>query len=160
MEPQLVHVSSAAPRLELDLIGDLVCPWTFIGKRGLDRALESLYGSPVRLLRWHGLPLEGDRVAAAPVSWHDHFASRLPSGASVAAAERELREAGTDLGIRFAFERLGSLPDTREAHRLVLLAARDGRQSEVLDAVLRAFFERGCDIADSALLGEVAQECA
>ena len=40
----------AAPALELDLIGDLACPWTFVGKRSLDRALERLYGSP-RVLR-------------------------------------------------------------------------------------------------------------
>jgi predicted DsbA family dithiol-disulfide isomerase len=146
---------SAAPALELDLIGDLACPWTFVGKRSLDRALDSLYGAPVRLLRWHGLPVTGQEHA----SWREHFASRLPRGASVASAQRGLQEAGEELGIGFHFDRLQQVPDTREAHRLVRLAARGGRQVPVIDALFSAFFEQGRDIADRAVLGEIARDC-
>ncbi len=144
----------AVPALELDLIGDLTCPWTFVGKRSLDRALERLYGSP-QVLRWHGLPVK----AAAGASWHEHFASRLPPGATVASVQRGLQEAGEELGIAFHFDRLRQLPDTHEAHRLVRLAAREGRQAVVIDALFRAFFEDGRDIADRAVLGEIAQDC-
>ncbi len=154
METQLPH-GSAAAALELDLIGDLACPWTFVGKRSLDRALGSLYGSPVRLLRWHGLPLGRD----ARASWRDHFASRLPRGASVETAQRDLCEAGEELGIAFAFERLKRVPDTHEAHRLVRLATRGGRQADIIDALFSAFFEHGRDIADPAVLGEIAHGC-
>jgi predicted DsbA family dithiol-disulfide isomerase len=144
----------AAPALELDLIGDLACPWTFVGKRSLDRALDHLYGSS-RVLRWHGLPL-----SAAPAnSWREHFASRLPRGSSVAAAQRGLQQTGEQLGIAFQFDRLRQVPDTHEAHRLVQLAAREGRQGEVIDALLSAFFEQGRDIADSGVLGEIAHDC-
>ncbi len=154
METRLPQVSGTSA-LELDLIGDLACPWTFVGKRSLDRALRSLYGSPIRLLRWHGLPLRRE----AQVSWHDHFASRLPPGAKVESAQRGLQEAGEALGIAFAFERLERLPDTHEAHRLVRLAAREGRQSDVIDALFSAFFEHGRDIADHAVLGDIAHDC-
>ncbi|HXS26997.1 MAG TPA: DsbA family oxidoreductase [Steroidobacteraceae bacterium] len=144
----------AAPALELDLIGDLACPWTFVGKRSLDRALERLYGSP-RVLRWHGLPLSPD----ARASWREHFASRLPRGASLTTVQRGLQETGEELGIAFHFDRLQLVPDTHEAHRLVRLAAREGRQALVIDALFRAFFEQGRDIADSAVLGEIAHDC-
>ncbi len=142
------------PSLELDLIGDLACPWTFMGKRSLDRALESLYGSPP-VLRWHGLPLGAD----ARASWREHFASRLPRGASVSSVQRGLQETGEELGIRFHFERLRQVPDTHEAHRLVRLAAREGRQAAVIDALFSAFFEQGRDIADRAVLAEIADDC-
>jgi predicted DsbA family dithiol-disulfide isomerase len=155
METQTLHVVSSGSALELDLIGDLACPWTYVGKRSLDRALNSLYGAPVRLLRWHGLPLGQD----AKVSWREYFASRLPQGASVHTAQRSLHEAGEDLGIAFAFERLGQVPDTHEAHRLVRLATRGGRQGDVIDALFSAFFEHARDISDRVVLGEIAHDC-
>jgi predicted DsbA family dithiol-disulfide isomerase len=142
------------PALELDLIGDLACPWTFVGKRSLDRALDQLYGSP-RVLRWHGLPVG----AEAPGSWREHFARRLPRGESIAAAQRGLQESGEELGITFHFDRLQQVPDTHEAHRLVRLAAREDRQALVIDALFSAFFEQGRDIADPAVLDEIARDC-
>lgn len=145
----------APPTLELDLIGDLACPWTFLGKRSLDRALEHLYGAPP-VLRWHGLPVSAD----ARASWREHFASRIPRGASAATVQRGLQETGEELGIAFHFDRLEQVPDTHEAHRLVRLAARDGRQALVIDALFSAFFEQGRDIADPAVLGEIARDCA
>jgi predicted DsbA family dithiol-disulfide isomerase len=155
METELLRVTPGVPALELDLIGDLACPWTFLGKRSLDRALSSLYGSPVPLLRWHGLPLDRN----AQTSWREHFKSRLPQGTTVESAQRSLREAGQGLGICFAFERLSRVPDTHEAHRLVRLAARSGRQGELIDALFSAFFEHGRDIADRTVLGEIASDC-
>jgi len=155
MDTQQLHVKSVVPTLEFDLIGDLVCPWSFLGKRSLERALQSLYGFPARVLRWHGLPLAGDRVRA---SWREHFSSRLPPGTTLDEMEKTLRASGSELGIEFAFERLGALPDTHEAHRLVRVAARDGRQGEVIDLLFSAFFERGRDLADPAVLAEIARE--
>ncbi len=73
-------------------------------------------------------------------------------------AHRTLADAGRALGIRFDFDKLGMLPDTREAHRLVKLAARDERQSEVADALFGAFFESGRDIAGPLVLAAVGAE--
>jgi predicted DsbA family dithiol-disulfide isomerase len=155
METQPLIITPRVPPLELDLIADLVCPWSYVGKRSLERALGQLYGAPLPLLRWHGLPLRGER----PLSWHEHFAGRLPAGTSVKAAQRSLRDSGEALGIAFAFEQLEQLPDTREAHRLVHIAARDGRQSEVIDALFGAYLEHGRDISDPIVLRQIAEEC-
>lgn len=155
METALLQSQPGVPALELDLIGDLACPWSFLGKRSLDRALGSLYGAPVPLLRWHGLPFEHK----ARAGWREQLAARLPRGATVEATQRELLQAGEELGIRFAFDRLESVPDTHEAHRLVRLAARSGHQGEVIDALFSAYFEHGRDLSDRAVLQQVAQDC-
>ncbi len=155
MDTQLLQVPRGTPKLELDLIADLACPWSYIAKRSLERALDHLYGAPVRILRWHGLPLAG----ADRPGWREHLASRLPRGSSVAAVESNLRDTGSALGINFDFERLAAVPDTREAHRLVSLATRDGRQNEVIESLFSAFFEQGRDIASPGVLGEIMQDC-
>ncbi len=154
MDTQIVHVGSRPRSLELDFIGDLACPWSFIGKRSLARALDSLYGADQRVQRWHGLPLAG----VAQSGWREHLASRLPAGADVDEAQRKLETAGRELDIAFHFDRISNLPDTREAHRLVHLAAHDSRQGELIDAVFRAFFESGRDISNPLVLVQLASE--
>jgi predicted DsbA family dithiol-disulfide isomerase len=155
MDTQLIQAVPSRAVLELDLIADLACPWSFLGKRSLERALLNLYGTPVRALRWHGFRGQGETEPPKATSWQDHLATRLPNGVTVDFAHRSLAEAGHGLGINFDFSKLTSLPDTREAHRLVKLAGRDERQSEVADALFGAFFEQGRDITDLEVLASV-----
>ncbi len=97
-------------------------------------------------------------VGSPRQTWREHLATRLPPGISVDFAEKSLVEAGETLGIHFDFAKLEQVPDTREAHRLVALAAREEKQSEVADAIFRAFFEQGRDIGSHSVIEEVAQE--
>ncbi len=154
MDTQILHGGSRSRSLELDFIGDLACPWSFIGKRGLARALGSLCGADLTVQRWHGLPLAG----VARSSWREHLASRLATGADVDEAQRKLEGAGRDLDIAFHFDRIVNLPDTREAHRLVHLAAQDSHQGELIDGLFRAFFEAGRDISNPLVLVQLASE--
>ncbi|MEP7244772.1 MAG: DsbA family oxidoreductase [Gammaproteobacteria bacterium] len=162
MDTQLVTPVPTPPSLELDLIADFACPWSYLGKRSLERALGNLYGLPVRALRWHGFRANADGSILAngdqQRTWRNHLATRLPPGVSVEFAQKSLAEAGEGLGIHFDFSRLEQLPDTREAHRLVALAAREERHNEVADALFRAFFEQGRDIGDSTVIEAVARE--
>ncbi|MEJ0005199.1 MAG: DsbA family oxidoreductase [Steroidobacteraceae bacterium] len=154
MDTQILHVGSRPRSLELDFIGDLACPWSFIGKRNLTRALDSLYGATSRVQRWHGLPLAGMALSG----WREHLATRLPAGSDVDEAQRKLESVGRDLDIAFHFERIAVLPDTREAHRLVHLAGQDSRQDELIDGIFRAFFETGRDISNPLVLVQLATE--
>jgi predicted DsbA family dithiol-disulfide isomerase len=158
MDTQIVRPETLRPALELDLIADFACPWSYLGKRSLERALGSLYGAPVRPLRWHGFRSQSEQ-ATAKVSWPEHLAIRLPKGVTVDFAQRGLADAGRELGIGFNFDRLQSLPDTREAHRLTALAVRDERQGEVVEGLFKAFFEEGRDIAETKVLTDIAREC-
>jgi predicted DsbA family dithiol-disulfide isomerase len=156
MDTQVAVLPVERPILQLDLIADLACPWSFLGKRSLERALHNLYGTPIRTLRWHGFRPQSER-ASAQTPWPEHMAIRLPPGVNVDFAQRNLMETGRELGIAFDFSRLAALPDTREAHRLVRLASREDRQSDIADALFSAFFEQGRDIADPEVLKAIGR---
>jgi predicted DsbA family dithiol-disulfide isomerase len=161
MDTQLVIPAPKRLILELDLIADFACPWSYLGKRSLERALVNLQGFPQPALRWHGFRAQRDNSAEPPVapqSWRAHIATRLPPGISVDFAHKSLAEAGHGLGINFDFSRLRQLPDTREAHRLMALAAREDKQSDVADGLFRAFFEEGRDISDRSVVEAVGRE--
>jgi predicted DsbA family dithiol-disulfide isomerase len=165
MDTQLVTLAPHRLILELDLIADFACPWSFLGKRSLERALNNLQGFPAPALRWHGFRPQRQgkgsdaiELVNTPQPWRAHLANRLPAGVSVDFAHKSLAEAGEGLGIHFDFSKLEQVPDTREAHRLVSLAAREDKQSEVADRLFRAFFEQGRDIGDRAVVEAIARE--
>jgi predicted DsbA family dithiol-disulfide isomerase len=154
MDTQLLQLARQAPTLEIDFVGDLACPWSYLSLKSLGRALDSLYGLPARTLRWHGLPQAG----LLHSDWRPHLATRVPQGADLDQVQADLATAGRMLGIEFAFGGIQRLPDTREAHRLVHLAAAEGRGEEVVEVLFRGFFERGLDIAHPLVLAQLARE--
>lgn len=160
MNPSIQPLVPYAPRLTLDVVADFTCPWSFLGLRRIVRALGNVQGLPTPpVIRWHGFRLP--RAAAsdeARAAWRAHLAARLPPGMTPDFAEQSLEQAGRELGIRFDFDRVAGVPDTGEAHRLMVLAAREGRHAELADAIFRAFFEEGRDIADREQLLALARE--
>jgi predicted DsbA family dithiol-disulfide isomerase len=144
--------------LDIDLVADFTCPWSWLGMAQLTRALGNLSGDIETRLRWHPFRMTAEQAHAAPRSFHDYLAERLPPGISVPFAEKSLTEAGRELGIDFHFEKLGPLPNTSEAHRLVQLAADEGRHANLAAAIFRAYFERGADIGDPEVLAGIATE--
>jgi predicted DsbA family dithiol-disulfide isomerase len=144
--------------LDIDLVADFTCPWSWLGMAQLTRALGSLSGDVETRLRWHPFRMSAPVADRQPRSFHEYLAERLPAGISVPFAERSLTEAGRELGIEFHFEKLGTLPSTSEAHRLVQLAVNEGRHANVAAAIFRAYFERGADIGDVAVLADIGRE--
>jgi predicted DsbA family dithiol-disulfide isomerase len=141
--------------LDIDLVADFTCPWSWLGMVQLTRALGSLSGDVETRLRWHPFRMAKDKMNAAPRSFHDYLAERLPAGISVPFAEKSLTEAGRELGIDFHFEKLGPLPSTSEAHRLVQLASDEGQHTRVAAAIFRAYFESGADIGNLEVLARI-----
>jgi predicted DsbA family dithiol-disulfide isomerase len=144
--------------LDIDLVADFTCPWSWLGMAQLTRALGSLYGDVETRLRWHPFRMAPAAAGKNPRSFHDYLAERLPAGISVPFAEKSLTDAGRELGIDFHFEKLGPLPSTAEAHRLVQLAMNEGRHANVAAAIFRAYFEGGADIGDVNVLAALGAE--
>src|SRR3954469_14948664 len=144
--------------LDIDLVADFTCPWSWLGMAQLTRALGNLSGDVETRLRWHPFRMAPAAAGKHPRSFHDYLAERLPAGISVPFAEKSLTEAGRELGIDFHFEKLGQLPSTCEAHRLVQLATREDRHANVAAGIFRAYFERGVDISDTHVLAEIGAE--
>jgi len=141
--------------LDIDLVADFTCPWSWLGMAQLTRALGSLSGDVETRLRWHPFRMAPAAAGKNPRSFHDYLAERLPAGISVPFAEKSLTEAGRELGLEFHFEKLGALPSTSEAHRLVQLAMGEGRHANVAAAIFRAYFESGANIGDVSVLSDI-----
>lgn len=143
--------------IQVEMIADLACPWCYLGLARLDKARAMRPVFSVELRWWPyllnpQLPKEGmDR--------RTYLRAKFGGDANADRAYAQIRAAGQEEGMDFAFDRIRRTPNTVAAQRLILLAQSRGQGEAVIRALFAAFFEDGIDIGDrNALvdLGEAA----
>jgi predicted DsbA family dithiol-disulfide isomerase len=145
--------------LSIDIVSDIVCPWCFIGKRRLEAALD-LYrarnpAAAAPQVTYHPFELNPD-VPREGIARADYIAKKF--GARGYSAHDRLVQAGTPLGIAFAFDRIARQPNTLAAHALIESARRHGVQGAVKEALMQAFFVDGLDLTDTATLVQISAD--
>lgn len=142
--------------LVLDVIVDVVCPWCFVGKRRLDRAMAAVPELDFEI-RYRPYQLD-PTIPAAGLERKSYIAAKLGGADRVAKAHAMLEEVGAGLGIAFAFGRIARAPNTLDAHRVIRWAGEAGVQADVTERLMRAYFVEGRDVGDKAVLAGIAQE--
>jgi predicted DsbA family dithiol-disulfide isomerase len=139
--------------LAIDVVSDVVCPWCFVGKQRLEKAI-AMSNVPVAV-RWHPFQLD-PTIPPEGKSRRDYLEAKFGTGGRIEEMHERLTELGRAEGIDFAFDKIKVSPNTLDAHRLIRWAAEDGRQDAVVDALFRAYFLEGRNIGDRAVLAEIA----
>jgi predicted DsbA family dithiol-disulfide isomerase len=137
----------------IEVVSDVVCPWCFIGKRRLEKALDLLGRKDVRV-QWKPFQLNPN----APKEGFDRPSYRARKFGSLAYAQQledHVRSAGAEDGIQFQFERIAKVPNTFEAHRLIWLAGREGDQDAVAEKLFQAYFIDAQDISSLEVLKSI-----
>jgi predicted DsbA family dithiol-disulfide isomerase len=140
--------------MQIDFISDTVCPWCFIGKRRLARAIamRPAISFDVRYRPYRldpSLPKGGmDRAA--------YMTAKFGKNGGVEDAQKVIAAEGTKEGIEFDFAAIRRAPNTLDSHRLIRWAALTGAQDEVVERLFAAYFENGEDIGDIRVLADIA----
>jgi predicted DsbA family dithiol-disulfide isomerase len=145
--------------LQVQIVSDIICPWCYIGKHSVDRALPLLTEQGVVVdVEW--LPFQLNPTM--PVEGMDRktFRSeRFGSWHNALAMDARAVEAGHAVGARFDYPRQSRTPNTIAAHALIRLARREGGtelQSQIKGALMVAYFAEGKDIGDETVLERIA----
>ena len=141
--------------LMIEIYSDVVCPWCYIGKRRLERALDQLNGAAPARITWRPfqlnptMPKEGmDRTT--------YLEAKFGSLDTFRQSEKHVLTAGAAERIPFAFEKVTRTPNTFMAHRLIWYAEQQGRQDAVVESLFRGYFEEGADIGVPSTLVQLA----
>ena len=137
----------------LDIVSDVICPWCFIGKRRLERALAQA-PQPDLQIGWRPFQLNPDMPAEGMA--RDAYLLAKFGDAKGGRMYDHVRTAGAEEGIAFAFERIQRTPNTIKPHRLIRRAGVAGKQDAMVEAVFRAYFLDGEDLSDDATLIRIA----
>jgi predicted DsbA family dithiol-disulfide isomerase len=142
--------------LRIDIVSDAVCPWCYIGKRQLERALSTLAQEGLNFsVHWNPFQLNPDM----PKEGRDRAAYRAQKFGSperVREMDERVTGAAANVGLPFRLDLIQRTPNTLDAHRLIWLAGREGMQDAVMEAVFVAYFTQGRDIGDHDVLAECA----
>jgi len=156
-EPRFGEFSKDPKTLTIDVVSDLVCPWCFLGGEYLFAALALAPEIPVEV-RWRPFQLAPD-IPSGGMPMDDYLKMRLDGDISrFAPIQQQLLEKGAAVGLSFNFEASRRMPNTFNAHRLILWAAQGGPggQSRMVRALFAAHFEQGQDIGDVETLVRLA----
>lgn len=141
--------------MHIDIFSDTICPWCFIGKRRLERALAER-PQPGLTLRWRAFQLNPD-MPAEGMERSDYLALKFGGAANARSVYAQVEAAGESEGIAFAFARMKRTPNTVDSHRLIRFADTKGRENEVVQALFDAYFLRAEDIGDRGVLVEAGR---
>ena len=141
--------------LLIEIASDVICPWCYIGKRRLEKALALLEGEVEARIEWLPFQLNPD-MPGEGVARADYRRAKFGSVEKGRTLDARVAQEGEGEGIAFAFDRMQRTPNTVAAHQLVDLAQKQGKGDAVVDALFRAYFEEARDIGDAQVLQEIA----
>jgi predicted DsbA family dithiol-disulfide isomerase len=142
--------------LTVEVVSDVICPWCYIGKRRMEKALALLDGEVAAQIRWLPFQLNPD-MPRQGVPRAEYRKAKFGSIERGRELDARVAAEGKGEGIAFAFDRMQRTPNTVAAHKLIELAQKQGLAGPVVDALFRAYFEDAEDIGDAAVLERIAR---
>jgi len=149
--------SMAAPDLDLMVIVDVICPWCYVGKRRMEKALPLLDSNIPVHVSWlpfelnPGMPKEG-------MERREYRMRKFGSWERSLQLDAQLAEAGVQEGLTIRYDLQTRTPNTFDAHRLIRRAGMGGSQTGLVEALFQAYFTQGRDIGSPETLADIAAE--
>ncbi len=140
--------------VKLDIISDPICPWCFIAKAYLDRALEQRADHPFTI-EWHPFQLNPD-MPAGGMDRRSYLEQKFGGQDRAVQAYLPVVDHAVKAGLDIDLERIQTTPNTLDAHRLIYWAGIEGRQTPVVRALFQAYFQHGRDIGARDTLIDIA----
>jgi predicted DsbA family dithiol-disulfide isomerase len=141
--------------IKLDILSDPICPWCFIGKARLDQALINHPDHPFAI-EWHPFQLN-PTMPAGGMDRREYLETKFGGRANALKVYGAIAEAAEESGLEIDFAAIKRTPNTLDAHRLIHWAGIEGRQTAVVTALFKAYFQEGKDIEDPATLRSIAE---
>jgi predicted DsbA family dithiol-disulfide isomerase len=141
--------------ISMTIVSDVVCPWCYIGKRRLEKAMEwnkDRFDFIVRYVPFElnpELPIEG-------IHLKQHLVQKFGSLERYNQIVDHVTQVAAQEGLNFDFTIQHMSPNTRKAHQLLAFAATEGKQAELKEAFLSAYFEKGIDLTKTENLIDIA----
>ena len=143
--------------LAIDVFSDVVCPWCFIGKRRLEKAIAlrpdipvEVHYRPYFLNPW--VPREG-------MSRVDYLTAKFGSPERYEKIALRVAQAAANEGLTYNIGALARQPNTLDCHRLILWGGRLGKAARVKQRLMEIYFSEGGDLSDRGVLVQAASDC-
>ncbi|MFC4599773.1 DsbA family oxidoreductase [Cohnella hongkongensis] len=144
--------------MKIDVYSDMVCPWCRIGKKNMNDAIETWTeqtGQPIEV-SYHAYQLDPS-LPAEGLPFGSVMEKKMGGAERLRSMQQRITEAGANVGVTFRFEKVERMPNTVLAHRITALLPQED-EATWIEAVMKAYFEDGRDIARLDVLLDIASE--
>lgn len=148
-------MSDPAP-VRIDVVSDVVCPWCFIGKRRLEKALALKPDVPVEV-HWHPYFLN-DWIPREGLAREQYLTAKFGSPERYAGIAQRVRAAAASEGLVYAADKMTRQPNTLDCHRLIRWAGGIGKAAEMKQRLMDLYFTEGADLTNRAMLVQAAAD--
>lgn len=143
------------PKIKVDVVSDVVCPWCYIGKRRIERAMDSLKDKYDFEVAYHPFELNPD-MPESGANQKEYLSAKFGGVDRYEKITAQTTATAAQEGLAFDFGKQTTSPNTRNAHRIIQYALQEGKQPEVKEAFMKAYFEQGIDLSKKENLVAVA----
>jgi predicted DsbA family dithiol-disulfide isomerase len=140
----------------IDVVSDVVCPWCFIGKRRLEKALALKPDIPVEV-RYHPYFLN-PWVPREGMSRDDYLTTKFGSPERYQGIAGRVAAAAAAEGLTYAVDKMKRQPNTLDCHRLILWAQSSGKAAQMKQRLMDLYFTDGADLSDREVLVRAAAD--
>ncbi len=141
--------------MQIDIISDVVCPWCYVAKRQLERALAQRPALQPEI-RW--FPYQLHPEAPAEGYPYREALERKYGRQMIDMLFTRITAAGAEVGLELHLDRIVRGANTLNAHRLIEWAREAGLEDAMVEALFGAYFQDGRDVGDTRTLAEIAGE--
>jgi predicted DsbA family dithiol-disulfide isomerase len=142
--------------IRIDVVSDVVCPWCFIGKRRLEKALALKPEIPVEV-HWHPYFLN-DWIPREGIARSEYLTTKFGSPERYAGIAQRVSAAAAEEGLDYAMDKISRQPNTLDAHRLIRWAEGIGKAAEMKQKLMDLYFTDGADLSNRAVLVQAAAD--
>ena len=142
--------------VRIDVVSDVVCPWCFIGKRRLEKALALKPDIPVEV-HWRPYFLN-DWIPREGISREDYLTKKFGSPERYKGIAQRVSAAAAEEGLTYAIDKISRQPNTLDAHRLIRWAEGLGKSAEMKQKLMDLYFTEGADLTNHAVLVQAAAD--
>jgi predicted DsbA family dithiol-disulfide isomerase len=140
----------------IDVVSDVVCPWCFIGKRRLEKALALKPDIPVEV-RYHPYFLN-PWVPREGIGRDEYLTTKFGSPEKYKAIAGRVAAAAAAEGLTYAVDKMKRQPNTLDCHRLILWAQSIGKAPQMKQRLMDLYFTEGADLSDRETLVRAAAD--
>ena len=142
--------------VHIDVVSDVVCPWCFIGKHRLEKAIELTPDIPVEV-RWRPYFLN-DWIPREGISREQYLTTKFGSSERYKGIAQRVAAAASAEGLIYAIDKISRQPNTLDAHRLIRWAGGVGKAAEIKQKLMDLYFTEGADLTDRRVLVQAAAD--
>ncbi len=142
--------------VRIDVVSDVVCPWCFIGKHRLEKAIALTPDIPVEV-HWRPYFLN-DWIPREGMAREQYLTTKFGSPERYNGIAQRVSQAAADEGLTYAIDKMSRQPNTIDAHRLIRWAGGIGKAAEMKQRLMDLYFTEGADLTNHAVLVQAAAD--